>query len=148
MTGAAACLGLLACLLVAGCSSAVDVAGPTVGPPECRALLAALPEAVDGQDRREVQPGNALAAAWGDPPIVLRCGVAEPKSLRPSSVCSEINNVGWLSRRGEDAFRFTTIGRTTSVQVRVPYDYEPAADALVDVAAAVRGTVPEVQPCV
>ena len=148
MAGAAACLGVLTCALLSGCSGAVDVTAPTDGPPECRALLAAVPARVDGQEQRPVDPENALAAAWGDPAIVLRCGVAEPEALSPSSVCAEVNGIGWFPRRGQDSFTFTTIGRTTSVQVEVPYDYEPAADALVDVAAAVRRTVPEILPCV
>jgi hypothetical protein len=148
MAGAAAYLGVLACAPLSGCSGDVDVTGPTSGPPECRTLLAAVPDTVDGQEQRPVEPGNALAAAWGDPPIVLRCGVAEPAALRPSSACAEVNGVGWFTRRGDDSFTFTTIGRTTPVQVQVPYDYEPAADALVDVAAAVRRTVPEILPCV
>jgi hypothetical protein len=148
MAGAVACLCLLACAPLAGCSGDVEVGGPTSGPAECRALLTAVPETVDGRRQRPVEPRNALAAAWGDPPIVLRCGVAEPSALRPSSACAEINNVGWFTRRGEGGFTFTTIGRSTPVQVRVPYDYEPAADALVDVAAAIRRTVPEILPCV
>jgi Protein of unknown function (DUF3515) len=148
MAGAAACVGVLTGLLAAGCSGTVDVSGPTTGPPECRALLAALPGSVGGQEAREVEPEAALAAAWGDPAIVLRCGVPEPSSLQPSSTCAEVNGVGWFTEREADAFRFTSIGRTTAVEVEVPYDYEPAADALVDVAAAVRRSVPEIQPCV
>jgi hypothetical protein len=37
-----------------------------------------LPEQVEGQQRRDVEPAGPLAAAWGDPAIVLRCGVGPP----------------------------------------------------------------------
>jgi hypothetical protein len=43
---------------------------------------------------------------------------------------------------------FTTIGRAAYVELSVPAEYEPAADALVDVAAVVKAAVPQVQPCV
>ena len=146
MAGAAVCL---AAVLLSGCSSAaVEVGGPTRGPAECRALLRALPDTVDKQSRRDVEPPGALAAAWGDPAIVLRCGVPTPQSLTASSSCAEVNGVGWFAEQRADAYRFTTIGRSANVQVQVPYDYQPAADALVDLAFAVREQVPEQQPCV
>jgi Protein of unknown function (DUF3515) len=150
--GAVACVAattLAVSTLAAGCgTSPVDVGAPTRGPAECAELLDALPAVVDGQERREVEPADALAAAWGDPVIVLRCGVADPERLTSSSPCAEVNRVGWFAEQREDGYRFTTIGRSSNVQVQVPYEYEPAADALVDVADAVRSTVPEEQPCV
>jgi hypothetical protein len=134
-------------VLLAGCSSRVEVGGPLRGPAECARLVRALPETVDGHERRDVEPSDALAAAWGDPAIVLRCGVPTPGAYRPTSLCAEVNNVGWFAQERDEHYRFTTIGRSTNVQVQVPYDYEPAADALVDLAAAVRSTVPEERPC-
>jgi hypothetical protein len=128
--------------------SAVDVGGPARGPEACTGLLGALPATVDGQQRREVEPAGAQAAAWGDPAIVLRCGVPEPPALTPSSPCAEVNGVGWFAEQREDGYRFTTIGRAANVSVQVPYEYEPAADTLVDVASAVRRHVPEREPCV
>jgi hypothetical protein len=147
VVGAAACLATIT--LATGCgTSSVEVSAPMRGPAECAELLDELPEVVDGQERREVEPPDALAAAWGDPAIVLRCGVADPERLTSSSPCAEVNRVGWFAEQRQDGYLFTTIGRSSNVQVQVPYEYEPAADALVDVAAAVRSTVPEKQPCV
>ena len=150
MAGAAVCLAtvLPVTLLLGGCSSAVQVTGPTQGPAECRSLLRAVPGIVDGQQRRDVEPPHTLAAAWGDPAIVLRCGVPKPARLTASSQCAQVNGVGWFAEQRADAYRFTTIGRSTNVQVQVPYHYQPAADALVDLASAVRENVPEQQPCV
>ena len=126
----------------------MEVSGPARGPHACADLLAAVPGTVDGQQQREVDPPDALAAAWGDPAIVLRCGVREPPALTAASPCAEVNGVGWFAEQRDDGYRFTTIGRSAFVEVRVPYDYEPAADTLVDLASAVRRTVPERQPCV
>jgi hypothetical protein len=135
--------------VLTGCSpGSVDVGAPTVTRPPCRALLDRLPDTVAGQERRAVEPADAPAAAWGDPAVVLVCGVDPPPALRPTSPCAEVNGVGWFAQERADGYRFTTVGRTVGVRLQVPYDHEPAADALVDVAASVRGAVPEVRPCV
>jgi hypothetical protein len=147
VAGAVSCLGLLAVGATGGCSSPVDVGAPAQAPAECRRLVDALPASVDGQERREVAPPDAPAAAWGDPPIVLRCGVPMPPGYRPTALCAEVDHVGWFTQERDDHYRFTTVGRSVNVQVQVPYEYEPAADALVDVAAAVRSAVPEERPC-
>jgi hypothetical protein len=114
----------------------------------CRSLVEALPEQVAGQQLRAVEPASALAGAWGDPPIVARCGVAKPAGLRPTSRCDVVNAVGWFSRRTSDGYVFTTIGRSAYVEVAVPDAYEPAANALVDLAPAVKRHVPVVRRCV
>jgi Protein of unknown function (DUF3515) len=142
--------GAVACAAaVGGCgASEVEVSAPTQGPRACTALVAQLPRTVAGQQPRAVSPARALAGAWGDPAIVLRCGVPAPPALGPASSCAVVNHVGWFAEERADGFRFTTIGRSANVQVSVPYEYEPAANALIDLAHAVRSTVPQVDPCV
>ncbi|MPZ60112.1 MAG: DUF3515 family protein [Propionibacteriales bacterium] len=143
MLGCAAGLGMAACA-----EPAVPVDAPDGVSAPCADLLDALPERVEGQDRRDVDPPEASAAAWGDPAIVLRCGVPRPEGLRRTSACYEVNQVGWFEQSGDSGHRFTTIGRASYVEVFVPYDYQPAAGVLVDVAAAVKAAVPEERPCV
>jgi hypothetical protein len=137
--------------VAAGCAAEpVSVTGATPAHaerPACRQLIAALPERVAGQQQRDVDPADALAAAWGDPAIVLRCGVTRPKRLTRTARCDLVNDVGWFSRRRSDGYVFTTIGRAAYVELSVPAQYEPAGDALVDVAEAVFVAVPEVKPC-
>jgi hypothetical protein len=111
--------------------------------------LKTLPASVMGQESRPVSPDDALAAAWGNPAIVISCGVQPPRSLKPTSRCDVVNGVGWFSRhKPEYGWIFTTIGRVSTVELRVPSDYTPAANALVDVAAAIRESVPVRHPCV
>jgi Protein of unknown function (DUF3515) len=124
---------------------------------QCSRLVDALPQHVVGKDRRDVTPAGALAGAWGDPPVVLRCGVPRPAALRPTSYCFEIDHVGWLATQHGKAVSvtspvqgtldFTTIGRSVYVEVSVPDAYAPQADALADVAGAVAKTTRLVQPC-
>ncbi len=115
----------------------------------CTALVADLPSTVAGQEAREVTAAaGAFTAAWGTPPITLRCGVAEPAALEPTSQCYEVDGVGWFAEPGEDGYLFTTIGRTAFVEVGVPGRYAPEADVLVDLAEVVRSHDPVLQPCV
>ena len=87
-------------------------------------------------------PGR-VAAAWGDPAIILRCGVEKPEALTPSSRCFEVSDVGWLAETTADGYLFTTIGRAFHVSVEVPKTYDPAADALADLAPTVKKHDPE-----
>ena len=113
---------------------------------QCAAVMADLPATVLDQPRRTVEPGT-LSAAWGDPTITLKCGVEKPPGLGDASECFEVNGVGWFAEEAEGGYLFTTIGRSAYVQVGVPTEYAPEANALVDVAEAVKKTT-EIQPCV
>lgn len=78
--------------------------------------------------------------------IVVRCGVERPAALQATSRCDVVNDIGWFSEQLEDRWRFTTIGRRTTVEVQVGADLEPAADALVDLTPMVK-LVPQTKPC-
>ena len=139
-----------AVLLLAGCQGGNSVrvdAYPTTKSSalDCGALLGDLPPTVAGQARRLVV--GKIAGAWGDPAIILRCGVEKPASLKPTSRCHEINGVGWLAERQSDGYVFTTIGRKHYVSLEVPGDYEPAADALADVADLIARHLPVTRAC-
>jgi Protein of unknown function (DUF3515) len=138
-----------AAVVVAGCALAGDAA-VEVAPPEpapaaarlCRGLAARLPAVVDGGDRRDVSPASPYVAAWGDPAIVLRCGVARPRALLPGAELVTVNGVDWLPEQQDDGYRFTTAGRAAYVEAWVPARYAPEVDPLVDLAAAVTSAVP------
>ena len=111
----------------------------------CAALSAALPDVLDGHNARSTEPDSELTAAWADPAIVLRCGVATPPELRPTSELYTINDIDWLPVDTDRGWRFTTVGRIANVEVTVPNRYEPAVNPLVDLAAAIAATVPEAE---
>ncbi len=134
-------------LLLGGCAVAVpDPAPEPRDRPVCAALLAALPERVLDQAQRKVRPAG-FSAAWGDPPVVLRCGVPQPAGLTASSECIEVNDVGWFDEPGAGGRIYTTIGRAVFVEVTVPSAYAPEVNGLVDVAAAVSAHDPLITPC-
>ena len=138
-----------AAALLTGCAGSVAVPDPApTGGSEaiCTAVMAGLPPQVEGQDRREVEPGR-FSAAWGSPAITLRCGVDKPPTLERDSQCFEVNGVGWFVEQATTGYLFTTIGRTAFVEVAVPSDYAPEANILVDVAATVSAHDPVITPC-
>lgn len=135
--------------LAAGCGSQLAVDQYPTDPGtslNCKGLLADHPLVVADADTRSVEGGNA--AAWGDPAIILRCGVEKPAELGPASRCDMVGGVGWFTETTSDGLLFTTIGREFYVSVEVPHAYEPEADALADLADLVARHDPEKQACV
>ncbi|MGW7051013.1 DUF3515 domain-containing protein [Streptomyces sp. NPDC054887] len=143
------CAALL--LAVAGCSltdDAVAVAVPAPSSEEagvCRALHRELPETVDGLERRTADPESDLTAVWGDPAIVLRCGVPRPEKMSDAaSQGVEADGVNWLLERQEDGSpRFTTTYRDAYVEVTLPAKYAHDVTPLAAFAAPVKKTVPD-----
>jgi hypothetical protein len=132
---------------LAACSRPVEVAVPTPSAGAaavCNDVMAALPGTVLDQPTADRTPESPFTAAWGSPPIVLRCGVTTPSGLQPTSQLATVNSVDWLPERSGDGYRFTTVGRTANVELVVPGAYAPEADALVDLAATVRAHDPTV----
>ncbi|MEU5044217.1 DUF3515 domain-containing protein [Streptomyces griseorubiginosus] len=143
---------LLTLITLAGCSSADDGTRAAVPSPGtevtelCENLDKALPSKVDGQDRRDPEPASALTAGWGDPAIILRCGVQRPSKMDdPEADGVEVNGVGWLlEKRDDGSFRFTTTLRKAYVEVTIPEKRTGDGMApLVDLAPAVKKTIPE-----
>jgi hypothetical protein len=124
---------VLSVLLIVGCSSP---AAPTSSPPPeqtsaCASLVAAAPPEVDGDaDSGRTQ----FAAAWGDPQIVLKCGVSVPDEYEKTSEMVVINEVAWFGREQPDGYLFTAVGRTPLVEVYVPDTHAPEVNPLVDLA--------------
>ena len=115
--------------------------------PDCVALLAALPENIHtdaggGQlDRRPIaEPAPAGTAAWGDPPVVLRCGLGRPAELTVSSRLLAVSGVQFLEIPGPGASSWMVVDRPVYVALTLPVGSGSAA--LQQVAAAVGMTLP------
>ena len=147
-----ACLGLL----LAGCGGPVQVESPALADAEARAcasLVEALPDRVDGAGRVEVSPAGAPAAAWGDPAIVLRCGVPMPSEFDDYATCHETDGVGWFipdeqMTGSATEITMTTIGRDVNVEVTLPAEHWPPATAMVHLAPAIKQATKELDGCV
>jgi len=94
----------------------------------CERVVAALPASLgEGAARREVGPDRRTTAAWGDPAVVLRCGVAEGSSRDDPY---EFDSVRWAMHDVGAARRWTTRGRAVNVEVVVPDAYSGQAEML------------------
>jgi hypothetical protein len=145
-------------LITVGCSSADDGASAAVPRPGaraaalCRTLDGVLPATVDDESREDPEPASQLTAGWGNPAIILRCGVPRPpkmvdpsvsQGLDPDAVAGGVDGVDWLMEKADGgAYRFTTASRLVYVEVTVPADRDRSA-VLIDLAPAVKKAIPE-----
>lgn len=120
----------------------ITVAAPpadpaTAGP--CTTLLTALPVQLGELRPRIVhpQPDSPFVVAWGDPPVVLRCGVARPSTLAAGSsdFVLGVNGVNFFQSKHGKARVFTAIDRAAYIEVQVADSYAqpplgPLADAI------------------
>lgn len=144
--GSAAAL-LVAGFALAGCATPVTVEPPPAVPPECAQIIDALPDRVAGQDRRRTDPESTATAAWGDPPISVRCGVPVPDAYAPTAQLVTVNGVDWLPEGLSSGFRFTTVGLPANVEVTVPDAYEPEADVVAQLSVPIsRASLPAPPP--
>ncbi len=113
-----------AAVVLSGCSSAVEVSVPTGGTgAACAAVAEHWPETVSGMSRRDTTPSSPGVAAWGDPAVVARCGVA---AIPPTSTeCIEVDAAGWIPEPLSDGTRFTSFGTDPALEVLVPARYAP-----------------------
>ncbi len=153
-------LVLVAALLIGGGSD--DPGSPTsaVPPPvtvsappaqaatlkPCTAVLQVLPERLAGLAPRVVHstPSSSFVVAWGDPAVVLRCGVARPASLKPgdSEQLFQVNGVAFAQQASGDATVYTAVDRAAYVEVSVPSTF--AGGPLAPLAAAIGKALPAV----
>jgi hypothetical protein len=154
--GAVACAVLLTALLAACGRGDVEIDSPSLSGKDatgCSGLVDNLPDKVADQSRRPVTPEGAYGAAWGDDPIVLRCGVPKPKGFDKFATCQVANGVAWFIPMDEMTGHprdlvMTTVGFAQNVEVRLPAAYWPPATAMADLAHAVKKSLREVKPCV
>ncbi|MFD8767866.1 MULTISPECIES: DUF3515 domain-containing protein [Microbacterium] len=112
LAGAAALSAVLA-----GCTTTVHLEpAADANNPACANVSVLLPESVGGLDR--VFTDAQATGAWGDPTVVLRCGVEPPA---PSAlVCTTIGGVDWLVlEQEEERQRLVTFGRDPAVEVTI-----------------------------
>jgi len=142
-----AAAGLLLLGLTAGCGTPVlRIAPPT--PPNavavaCSRLGDHLPDRLENLNSRLVNPRSPLVHAWGNRPVVLRCGVPTPAGYDPNSASTAaVNGVDWFQQVFPTTVVWTAVRKTANVELTVPTSYDAQGGFLVDIGAAVAATVP------
>jgi len=93
----------------------------------CPALMAQLPLELAGETSRMVDSDSLFAYAWGDPAIVLVCGVAPAAGYVVGAQGIVINGVQWyVDTTDPDVVVWTTVDRLVPVQVQVPVSTDSA----------------------
>jgi hypothetical protein len=93
----------------------------------CPALMGSLPFELAGETSRRVQSDTLNAYAWGDPPIVLVCGVDRPAGYVVGVSAMQINGVQWyVDTSDPDSTVWTTVDRPVYVEITLPADVDSA----------------------
>jgi hypothetical protein len=88
----------------------------------CARLIAARPHALaPGDHPRPVWGDAGRPAAWGHPPIRLRCGVPQPD---PALEPIEIDGFKLVTQKSGKLVTWTTFDRAVAVAIEVPTAYE------------------------
>lgn len=113
-----------AALLVSACGDGAVRAVPfeASDSPLCQSVADHWPSTVGSQEPRVTAVQTRGVAAWGDPPIVARCGKQPPAPT--TDQCLDINGVDWVVTELDDGAMFTTYGRDPAIEVLVPDAYE------------------------
>lgn len=100
-------------------------AAPLAADPACARVAARWPERVAGQDRVDLADDVPAAAAWGDPAVVARCGVAPPPPTTRD--CISADGVDWVATgsAADPVMVFVSYGRSPAIEVTVPAAYAP-----------------------
>jgi hypothetical protein len=102
------------------------VPAPAADSADCTRLLAALPEQLDGGEqgaleRRQLHvPVPAGAAGWGEPPVVLRCGLDRPADLTATSRLLAVSGVQFLEIPSGSMSTWVVVDRSVYVAVALP----------------------------
>ena len=118
--------------MLTGCSTTVHLEpAADANNPACANVSALLPDAIGDLDR--LWTDAQATGAWGDPTVVLRCGVEPPA---PSAlVCTTLGGVDWVVLEQEDERqRLVTYGRDPAIEVSIrrgeTIDFQSIVDML------------------
>lgn len=99
----------------------------------CAKVFAQLPVRLGQLAVRRTESQSQYVSAWGDPAVVLRCGVGRPAALAPNASdlvydigTGEGRTVEWLARQVPGGTYLTSIDRPVYVEVFIPGSFSAA----------------------
>jgi hypothetical protein len=93
----------------------------------CPTLMPLLPLELQDQPSRRVRSDSPFAYAWGEPAVVLICGVEPPAGYVPGASAIQINGVQWyVDTSDPESTVWTTVDRPVHVQVTLPSSVDSA----------------------
>jgi hypothetical protein len=108
-----------------------------------------LPQQLESLRARVISPRSPLVHAWGNPAVVLTCGVRPPAGYSAtSSETTGVNGVSWFEQAGAKIVVWTALrpgtghGQPVNVQLAVPTHYPGQGAFLVDLAQPLKSALP------
>jgi hypothetical protein len=93
----------------------------------CPKLMSSLPLELSHEPSRRVKSDTPYAYAWGDPAVVLICGVGRPAGFVVGVSTIQINGVQWyVDTDDPDTTVWTTVDRPVYVQISLPASVDSA----------------------
>lgn len=126
----------------------LEVPVPPVTPAadaNCPALMTDLPIQLAGLESRRVRSDTPYAYAWGEPPVVLRCGVERPAGFVLGSGLIQLNQVQWFVDTSDpDQYVWTAVDRPVYVELTVPASLD--SEVAIAVSPLIASTLPAQEP--
>jgi hypothetical protein len=91
----------------------------------CAQFMSLLPDDLAGNPRRALIAGTPGQAAWGDPAIILRCGLSDPAELTCGAPLTKFTGadgiaVEWLRTASDASVTYLAVDRPVRIAVTVP----------------------------
>ncbi|WP_161605211.1 DUF3515 family protein [Pimelobacter simplex] len=144
-------------LVLTACGGPVEVDVPRLSAADravCDAFVDGLGDTFAEQERVETDPADAPAAAYGDPAIVVTCGVGKPPGFDLTASCEQADGVGYYipDEQYQDQDSDVTLfaaGYRPRIEVAIPAEYRPnaVAAAMSVLAPLVEKHLELVEPC-
>jgi hypothetical protein len=135
-------------VLATGPVPVAAVGQPGANSAACRALMAKLPTDLSGSKERAVEGGgNQSVAAWGDPAVILRCGLETPQELNCSSALTQVDDVAWLQLADDGSPATTYIAADRSVRIAVTLPSGSGTGQIQEISDVISATLEARQPC-
>jgi hypothetical protein len=106
----------------------------------CVKVFAKLPVQLGDLAPRRTETDSSFVAAWGDPAIVLRCGVNRPAVLATAGAAAliDVNGVLWQPDPQQKQTVFTAVDRSVYLEVIVPANQDQPLPLLAPAVMALR----------
>jgi len=103
----------------------------------CVKIFTQLPVELNGLAPRRTDTSSPFVAAWGEPAVTLRCGVAKPSALNAQvgAVLFDVNGVIWLTEHTQSETTYTAVDRPVYVEVDYPAKQDQAIPRIADAIA-------------
>jgi hypothetical protein len=138
-TAVAAVLLVPACARDAGLPAVTVTAVPTAAAAPCARFAAELPDDLgDGLPRRDTEPAGPHVAAYGDPPVVVRCGAPRTTAYRTGDQLITVNGVEWFPEQRPGVVVWSLPKAFVNVEVTIPQQW--SGDRLAALTDAVKAT--------